>query len=286
MHRRNRNRQARVVHSKQITYTQPPLYKEEGNTVIFKWAQADMLSNVNRSYSWGIGDILRGMLATYQLAKENRWNFQVDIHAHPFSALLEKPTMFYASEPSDTIPTFNSIDGGNISSVSINFNDKGVYTCINNAWPKTPVLKDETYLVRSLLVFKPEYRIDISGSYNLFHIRVGDAAMANGASCDNAKYEAILRQYAVPGDVFISDCVSLKRYIATTDLGLRITHTDVKTAHTGYSKDINELIPTAVDMQLIMNASQLYTYSEYDWISGFIHWCGVCFGKKIQNLRK
>lgn len=290
MYRRRQTRLRSINEQKnvQITSTAQQLktvFKSTAPCVVFKWVQADKLTTTYSTGFWGIGDILRGMIATYQLAKKNRWDFMVDIHDHPFSQFLVKPSMHWSVEIDTPSVPFIGTDAGQYHQLEFKFDDLGRCICFHNAWPINPLLNDEKFLVRELLTFKPEFMVDVSGTYNLFHIRVGDKAMQNTVISDFSKYETLLRRHASPGDILITDCAALKRYVAALNMGVIVKNEHVNSAHTGIANDVDELLPTATDMQLIIYAQRIYTYSEYAWVSGFVHWCSVCFDKELIDLK-
>ena len=58
--------------------------------IIFVWTTKP--SNLTPTDSWGfwgIGDIIRGIIGTYQIAKKLNYNFYIDIQNHPISKFLE-----------------------------------------------------------------------------------------------------------------------------------------------------------------------------------------------------
>jgi hypothetical protein len=61
---------------------------------------------------------------------------------------------------------------------------------------------------------------------------------------------------------------------------------DVTGSHIGYETTHAILKATIEDYQILMGATMIYTYSVYNWISGFVNWCSTAYGIPLINLKK
>jgi len=58
--------------------------------IILFWQQEFAnLPQTNKDNFWGLGDLIRGTIATYQLSKKYNFELIIDIHNHPISNFLD-----------------------------------------------------------------------------------------------------------------------------------------------------------------------------------------------------
>ena len=61
-------------------------------SVVFVWTQSCVnLENTDQDNFWGINDVVRGMLATYELCRQHEYPFYIDLQLHPISQFIENP---------------------------------------------------------------------------------------------------------------------------------------------------------------------------------------------------
>jgi hypothetical protein len=252
-------------------------------TIIFKWVQVkDVITN-KKNYSWGLGDIIRGMIAVYQYCKANRYEFIVDISQHPLSAYLSPTSIYCKTTPYKKVKMIGN-DGGVYDSFNVNFDTSITISLFSNVWPILPLLKDEKELVKSVvsmnttLISKP-----ISMKYNVIHFRTGDTSMLDNKGVNVSKYKELLEKYAKPGDYIITDNNKLKDWIVTENPGYNVLNHNKPIAHSGYAS--NDLKYVLEDLQLLSGAQCVYTYSIYDWVSGFVDWICKCYDVNLVDMK-
>lgn len=243
------------------------------NTLIFKWVQVNDVINKAPNYSWGYGDILRGMVSAYQYSKQHRLNFWVDISQHPLNMILS-PTSFYSKRFPYSKVSFIGGDGGDYSTLKVDTSHSNVLFC--NVWPNTPLCEDELELLRSFTRVKPDIlRWDqpTPKTYRVIHMRTGDTNI--NSHLDNvAYYMELIESVGKLGDYIITDCNELRSYIYDNHPKYKIVLPGSKIAHSGYTKELESMYLLAAELMLLKGASEVFTFSVYNWVSGFVDW--VC----------
>jgi hypothetical protein len=187
----------------------------------------------------------------------------------------------------DSHVMFEGVDGGNFTTLKFSLNNGDVHHVYCNTFPCEPLLYDEKHLIRSLLSVKEEFRLDLSNNYSVLHVRAGDSAI-NGELDGKklAEYVSLVNQYLEKGDVFCSDSVQLKHHVAASCPGIRVFVNDRRSGHVGYDTDPALLHNTLDDLQIVLGAKRVFTYSSYCWVSGFVDWGTKCFDIPLINLKK
>ena len=257
-------------------------------TLVFAWTQrvANREKTTTNGF-WGLGDALRGILSLYQFCKKNRYEFVVDTHRHPFSIFLEMETHPQHRTMMESTVTFEGDDGGGYDSLKLNLKNGDFRHVFCNAYPVEPLLSDEKHLIRSILSVKKAYRLDLPTNYSVLHVRAGDSTI--DGLMDPKKLESyisLVKKYLVEGDVFCSDSVELKRRVATSCPGIRIFVNDRRNGHVGRDTDPTMLQNTLDDLQIVLGAKRVFTYSQYSWVSGFVDWGTKCFDIPLIDVKK
>ena len=260
---------------------------EATQTIVFTFTQSNIFRNNTPAVGfWGLGDSIRGILSIYQFCKRNQRKFLINIDDHPFSQYLEKDTTPYHCNNAYSMTHFVGGDGGGFNSIKINKKDN-IYYVYSNAWPREPLLRDEKSLIRSILTIKREYHIKLPESYSVLHIRTGDEYIkSNLPDVKLAFYVGLVKKYMGSGKIVLcSDNVQLKRHIATTMPDVTVFVNDARSGHVGYDTDPGILRNTLTDLQIVMGARNVYTYSVYPWVSGFVHWVTKCFDIPLISMK-
>jgi len=199
--------------------------------------------------------------------------FVVDTHTPPLSYFLESNTHLLYRTMMESTVTFEGDDCGTFDTLRIGLKNVDIRHIFCNAYPVEPLLSDEKHLIRSLLTVKKEFRLTLPSSYSVLHVRAGDSVIDGVIPASVlAKYVDLVRQYLVDGDVFCSDSVQLKRHVAITCPGIRVFVNDRRSGHVGYDTDPALLQNTFDDLQIVLGAKRVFTYSAYNWVSGFVDW--------------
>jgi hypothetical protein len=144
--------------------------------------------------------------------------------------------------------------------------------------------EDEKALIRQVMHFKQEYRIEIPPQpYVLYHIRTGDDNMEK-TDITVESYSNLLDKFPCPtgaSRVLISDNPSLAT--AMEKYGY-LAYPQDNASHTGLTSDASAYEGTIRDVQLMMSASQINSLTSYSWISGFTHWISVGFNVPLYYI--
>jgi hypothetical protein len=287
MQRRRREEARRAVIRKEAPSAdliRLPVYKSVETpfippTICFTWSQHVKDSKHKHGF-WGLGDTLRGMIATYQFCKQNRCNFLYDIHLHPFSHFLN----YMKSPVHDTVetllPSFYGVGGDSIRKPA-----NGTISYIyGNPMCTEPLLDDEKKLIIDLLNIKEEYKLDLPKKYNVIHMRFGDSVSVENKKIDYTKYIRVLKYIALPGDILCCDSSDFKNIIAIEIPDIIVFNKECKSSHFGVDTDLDILKNTLDDLQVLMGANKIYTYSTYDWISNFVYWIARCNNIPVLSI--
>jgi hypothetical protein len=248
-------------------------------TVIFCWQQVcSNMPPTARDNFWGLGDIIRGVLATRQFCNAHGYEFLLDIHKHPFSAFLMHDISESVASLTDhtDVQFFRSLETVHTLPSPV--------VLMTNAWCKDPS-EDDKQFIRDFLKVRPEHSIHIDPSpYNVLHFRLGDRSMDN----DNSQYDALLlavsRSFS-PGDILCSDSTRFKQFLNTHFSDIRTYGDDVLAGHIGRERDPARLKTTLIDLQILMNARHIHTFSVYSWTSGFVDWVAKCYNIHVTPIK-
>lgn len=233
---------------------------------------------------WGLGDILRGLLAVYQYCKQFRYEFRIGLAGHPILNYLDISADYVLEIPPLIKISYVGGDGAR----SLEQSDLQINTPIfSNVWCKEPLLDDERKLLQTVLNVSSPYKIDLPPKYNLFHFRLNDAIYNSGKKVDSSNFKAWLRliqKHYTTGDFLISNCKEFKIYVREQLPDVNIWNEDGG-VHSGLATNNSDLLTTIYDLQITTNASRIYTYSEYNWISGFVYWPALAYQIPLVDLK-
>lgn len=262
-------------------------------TVIFVWTQHCCNIRVsNKENFFGIGDMIRGMIATYEICRKLEFDFYIDIQHHPLSQCLENPDHRYQSfvkQQKDEVwfvPRERDLEK---FLKTTNHPQNIICMMTNNYYENIhPIIQTELcYLFTQHQ--KPEFEtyyketlksLQLDPSYEILHFRLGDFHMVRNEECPVTfeSLKPLFEKYHKPNQLVISDNKIWKEYLKTQ-------HTDItifavsQIGHFGYHNDYESIRDTLVEFLLVLNSSRIYTYSVYPWRSGF-----VSIPSALQNI--
>jgi hypothetical protein len=267
------------IHQKQFLYR----HFDKDRTIVFTWTQAVQNHSWRLGKFWGLGDILRGMISLYQYCKARRLTFKVDISHHPLCKYFDTVNNpYFITQPVNNT-NFYGGDGAEYTTLEVPHEDNcQVFT---NVWPLAPFTDDEQRLIPSILRIKDEYKLNLPTDYNVYHLRFDD----NEITCTeltplmNEMLEKISRTIK-PGDILCTNIPLVKR-VAKDKYGINTYNDSVNGSHIGYETD--DAVNTSVinDYQILSNASNIYTYSIYVWVSGFVQWVAIAYNKPLIDMK-
>jgi hypothetical protein len=283
-HMRNRLlRLNRQRHPQPPPQPEPQPQPQQPTYVVFAFAQLSKHPSSPSTF-WGLGDMLRGLLSVYQYCKQFRYEFRLGLAGHPILNYLDISADYVLGIPPSIKISYVGGDGGR----SLQQSDLQINTPIfSNVWCKEPLLNDERKLIKTVLNVSTPYKIILPAKYNLFHFRLNDVIYNSGKKVDTSNFNSWLRLIQnnyTPGDFLISNCKEFKIYIRDQLPGINLWNEDGG-VHSGFAKDNSDLLPNIYDLQITTNASRIYTYSEYSWISGFVYWPALAYQIPLVDLK-
>jgi hypothetical protein len=242
-------------------------------------------SYFTKEWGMGLGDFIRGSLASQQFCFENKLNFQVDLSHHPIGKYIINRCD--APAPSiDSILNLQNIPGQNVRSLkkylktnvnlkSLQHNNLHIYT---NVWPTFKIHSTVVQSIRNF--FEPNEILDAAiknscdmhSNYGVIHIRAGDLLSFNaeiGNKVDVSLNELLddihphLNQFIGKNYIVMSDCAELKAAISSR-YGFKCMST--KPSHLTLCDDG---LDTLVDYFILSRASHIHQFSVHFWGSGF-----------------
>lgn len=252
-------------------------------TVIFVWT-LDWKHNVynDKECFFGIGDIVRGMISTYEVCKKYEFTFYIDFQKHPISQYIYNPINPYTKLISidDTPVQFISRDDDLEKYIIEHIGKAPLFLMSNNNY-KNICPEFQKYLCKIFQDMTPKFRLfydnikcnlKLRDNYSILHFRLGDHYMVhnNILYTDNEieKYKLLYEQHKDENQLTISDNKPFKDVLFSQYNAkmLDIEHI----GHIGLTDHKKYLRYTLVEFLLVFHSSKIDTYSIYPWTSGFV----------------
>ena len=237
------------------------------------------MSPTARDNFWGLGDIIRGIIATRQLCCQNGYEFILDIHKHPFS-------QFLVHDVSETVAALtDATDVKFFRSLEHVPDLPSPVILMSNVWCKPPTEDDKAF-IRTFLTIRPEYHIPsvLATPYNVLHFRLGDACI-DGTEINYVNLLPMFIRTFKENDILCSDSTKFKRFIKSQLKDVRIYADDYLAGHIGKERDPKRLLATLTDLQILTHAQQIHTFSVYCWTSGFVDWIAKCYDIPVTVMK-
>jgi hypothetical protein len=240
----------------------------------------------------GLGDFIRGSIASQQLCIEYGLPFQVDLSHHPIGKYIvqrcDAPTPTIDSIlnlqdiPNFTIRALKSHLKSNINLKTLQHENLYIYT---NVWPTFKIASIVSKRVRDFFIpnqclesaIKTAY--DAYGNYGIIHIRAGDLLAFNTQIGDtvhlslNELMDMLhphLKALSGKNYIVMSDCAELKTLVSNR---YGFCCTSSKPSHLALNND--NTLDTLVDYFILTRSSHIHQFSVHGWGSGFsdsAHW--------------
>jgi hypothetical protein len=232
---------------------------------------------------WGLGDIIRGMIATYLIAKKMNCNYIIDIQLHPISKFLKKndhpysqliydnrDNIYYQGNPEEYIRNNNS----DVIFFNTNIGTDYLLTDDCKEFIKNILTPNEEL---SQYILSNTNNIPYN-SYNILHYRLGDNYII-----DNNTINIFIDNFTKnkeDNDILMSDSNNFKKIIKQKS---NIYMFDFDIGHIGIHDDI-KIKNTLCEFFIVTKARKIKTYSVYYWVSGFMLYVSKLYDIKLINL--
>jgi len=234
----------------------------------------------------GLGDFIRGSIASQQLCIEYGLPFQVDLSHHPIGKYIVQrcdapaPTidsiLNLQDIPNFTIRALKSHLKSNINLKTLRYDNLYIYT---NVWPTFKIAPVASKRVRDFFIPNQclesaiKTTCDVCSNYGIIHIRAGDL-LAFGTQIGDIVHLSLnelmdmlhphLSALSGKNYIVMSDCTELKTLIGNR---YGFCCTSSKSSHLTLNND--DILDTLVDYFILTRATHIHQLSVHGWGSGF-----------------
>ena len=247
-------------------------------TVVHVFTQSvTNLKTDNVNNFWGLGDIIRGTIALFQLSKKHDFRLIVDIQLHPISKYFKYNTHEYSEyiqKNKDNIPFIypdtleKYIEQSNDTVLFLltndNFHNEITNECKNFIKELlTPNLEFEQF-IQDVIKTKPTPE-----NYSILHFRLGDSFLVRNEQ-NNQLEEVRKKMYGnvESTDILMSDSNCFKEFIMSNNPDIFLYH--IHASHMGLQMHAKYIKDTLFEFILITRSNKIKTYSTYGHLSGFV----------------
>ena len=226
---------------------------------------------------WGLGDIIRGTIALFQLSKKHNFHLIVDLQLHPISKYFKFRTHEYSEYIRKNKDNISFIYPDTVENYIESSDNDVIYFLTNDFFHNEitneckefikqllqPNLDFETY-IQSIIKSKPPPE-----NYSILHCRLGDSFLVRNENMRefNQIKEQIFK-YAEVTDVLMSDSNGFKEDIIINNPNIFLYHIHI--AHLGVQMHSEYIKDTLFEFILATRSSKIKTYSVYGHLSGFV----------------
>ena len=134
---------------------------------------------------------------------------------------------------------------------------------------------------------------NVSSPHSIMHIRLGDDEFFENKTANVHNIAAatkLIKEHAVPTDILMSNSFRFKEYVRS--LNVNVTMFNTRPVHLGelstmFRKNIADSFKeTLYEFFTLGNASEIKTYSVYEWVSGFVKFASVIYDIPLIDLKQ
>lgn len=235
----------------------------------------------NRKGYWGLGDIVRGIVQTCDLASKHGFAFLVDVRHHPISKILEIHHHDYEAEVDASITTLRFSSSKELESLVKKNGMKVQCIFTNGHYTRKPRASEACRsVVRNTLFSLSTKSVKKSSYADVVHIRFGDEEM-QGTSINERKRTQVFEKLRRlnRGCLVVSDSILVQREARSLGFNVQEHHP----AHFGITESHNSLLGVIQDFMVLSEAIRIYYYTTYGWKSNFLLWA-VELGQRGQII--
>ena len=118
---------------------------------------------------------------------------------------------------------------------------------------------------------------------NVFHARLGNFEITMKKN-DIISLYSKYKEYIDNSDILLTDSIEFKNYVSSQNR--QITIFDNKPIHTGFdNQNIDNIYHTFSEYDIIINSNRIYTYSCFNWTSGFVLYPSILYDIQLHNIK-
>ena len=248
--------------------------------IIFVWTRNVINYKTTDTYAfWGLGDIIRGIIRTYQICKKYNYKFIVDINTHEISNYLLVKEHNYTSNIN-----YNNIEFTLEPENYIKKSSENIIYFLTNDNYIDKIDDDCKLFLKELFIpndnFKNyinkkliNYNLDTElKNYSAIHFRLGDDFLikkidniSNTKSLKN--YIDLFNKYKTEKHILFTDNNIFKNLLKNKYNAFTF---NTKISHIGYINNENTIEDTLFEFFILLQVKEIKYYNTYSWISGFI----------------
>lgn len=242
----------------------------------------------------GIGDLIEGSYVLHNLSKQMNFNLVIDFSYYNLKKFMDYKNNLYSEylktiNPEYVPHIFNSKKL--INYIKDNNNDIILLTTNSKKCKDNLDTNSKEFLKNN---FKPKKEIEniinkkIAGKdFNIIHFRLYDELSKKEIHYlnDLNKYENIFKKFYEKNDLFLTNNIFFKNYILSK---YNCNHLNINIKHSGLiEKDDSDKIifENLIEFFIQMRSKKIKTYSDYNWISGFVFWNSFIYNIPLENIK-
>ena len=266
-------------------------------TIYLIWRNMSPIPGNDATHA-GFGDKVRGAIALYQYCRTNKVNLKIDIHEDTSQYFLKLP-IIKSTYKVDELHDFRTND---INSLTIKLDElmteNTTIYCTCNGFP-TKMTEEDKSFAKHLLELTPSFQKEIDAiveglptGYGIKHYRFKDDIFdKDGLDISNERFARCfnhLKKTYKETDVLMTNSSSLKKYamekLKIKTIECNSSAEECKISHIGMNPDYKSSKFSYIEFFCICRASYIHTYSEYEWVSGFVQWSANTFDIPISQV--
>lgn len=266
-------------------------------TIYLIWRNMSPLEGNNANHA-GFGDKVRGAIALYQYCRVNKVNLKIDIHQDTSKYFLKLPVIQSKYDKNE----LHDI-GGDLPTITNKLNkllsNKTNIYCGCSGYPDKLTDMDKSF-AKYLLELTPEFKKEVDAivqklpnGYGIKHYRFKDDIFGKDELNMSNEKVALCFQHLKKNhketDVLITNSSSFKKYVMS-QLKIKTIECngpaeECQIAHLGMNPDYKSSRFSYIEFFCTCRAKYIDTYSDYDWVSGFVQWPAKIFDIPITQIR-
>ena len=265
-------------------------------TIYLIWRNMSPIPGNDATHA-GFGDKVRGAIALYQYCRTNKVNLKIDIHQDTSQYFLKLPRVDPKYKNNELLDI-----GGDLTHITnkLNtlFSDKTTIYCGCSGFPAKMTEEDKSF-AKHLLKLTPSFQKEIDAivkglpnGYGIKHYRFKDDIFdKDGLDMSNERFALCfnhLKKTYKETDVLMTNSSSFKKYamekIKIKTIECSASAEECKISHIGMNPNYKSSKFSYIEFFSICRATYIHTYSEYDWVSGFVQWPANIFDIPISQV--
>lgn len=236
------------------------------------------------AHFWGLGDMFRGMVRSYQLAAKYGYGFAIDLRYHPVSHLVLHQIHGFEQSVDSCVGDLKFTSPQDLeNNIKDGTRFPHVKCVLSNGLVEGPVV-DQGAIALLYNTFSIPFltkALNVSSYETVVHFRLGDTGLVSKSRDASATSQAISKLHRLPRDAMVlADSEDFKNEAKAMGFN---TSTSSPT-HFGVATRRDDFASIFHDLLTFSRANQVYWYSAYGGPSGFAVW-GTRLGRgKLMPL--